>query len=204
VFTNGYITFGSFNSSAKVNDRVLDEWCKLLTEIPDSRLLLKSRQMDINTWKQSLSESFGRRGIHPARIEYRGHTKTLNGHLSMYGNVDTALDTFPYNGTTTTCEALWMGVPVITLAGDRHAGRVGVSLLHGLGLDELIASTPDNYRQLAVALASDSSRLASYRSTLRMRMREAPLTDAVGFARDMEAAYRSIWFSWCETQNTAR
>lgn len=194
---NGFVTFGCFNSSAKMNERVFDVWCNILADIPDARLLLKSRQLDSPVWQQRFIESFERRGIQPARIELRGHASTLNEHLATYDRVDISLDTFPYNGTTTTCEALWMGVPVVALAGDRHAGRVGVSLLHGLGLDELIAATPDDYRRVAVTLARDPGRLVAYRSTLRTRLLHAPLTDAAGFARDIEAAYRDIWRVWC-------
>ena len=201
--TNGYITFGCFNSSAKINSRILDTWCNLLTDVPNSRLLLKSKQLDSKYWQKSFFEAFKCRGIHSDRIEYRGHTSTLNEHLSTYSHVDIALDTYPYNGTTTSCEALWMGVPVVALAGDRHASRVSLSLLHQIGMDELIASTPDNYWQLAASLARDTDRLAKYRSTLRIRMSESPLTDAEGFARDIETAYRFMWRTWCEGHNTS-
>jgi predicted O-linked N-acetylglucosamine transferase (SPINDLY family) len=194
---NGYVTFGSFNSGAKMNERVFDVWGGILAAIPDARLLLKARQLDSADWRRRFVESFARRGIESDRIELRGHAATLNEHLATYDRVDIALDTFPYNGTTTTCEALWMGVPVVALAGNRHAARVGVSLLYGLGLDELVAATPDAYRRVAVTLARDPGRLVAYRSTLRTRMNQAPLTDAAEFARDIEAAYRDMWRAWC-------
>jgi protein O-GlcNAc transferase len=196
--TSGHITFGCFNNSAKINDRVLDAWCGILTDQPGSRLLLKSRQLLGPGLQQRFSEEFARRGIAPDRVEMLGVVNSTIDHLALYGRVDIALDTFPYNGTTTTCEALWMGVPVIALAGDRHAGRVGVSLLHGIGLDALIAATPDEYRRLAIDLARDQARLGDYRSTLRQRMRSAPVTDAARFARDVEAAYRDMWRKWCD------
>jgi predicted O-linked N-acetylglucosamine transferase (SPINDLY family) len=192
-----HITFGCFNNSAKVNGQVLDAWSAILTELPDARMLLKSRQLAAPGLQQRFHEEFARRGVDPDRVEMMGRVNSTNDHLALYGRVDIALDTFPYNGTTTTCEALWMGVPVIALAGDRHAGRVGVSLLHGVGLEELLGASPDEYRRLATSLARDRNRLAAYRSALRTRMRNAPLTDAVDFARDIEAAFRAMWHKWC-------
>lgn len=199
---NGHITFGCFNNSAKVNGKVLDVWSGILTDLPDARLLLKSRQLHGPGLQQRFREEFVRRGVDPNRIEMLGRVNSTFDHLALYGRVDIALDTFPYNGTTTTCEALWMGVPVIALAGDRHAGRVGVSLLHGIDLDELIAASPDEYRRLAIELAGDHKRLTVYRSTLRTRMRNAPLSNAAEFARDIEAAFRDMWRRWRERART--
>jgi predicted O-linked N-acetylglucosamine transferase (SPINDLY family) len=194
----GHITFGCFNNSAKVNNSVLDIWSRILTDLPDARMLLKSRQLHGPGLKQRFQEEFARRGVDPARVEMLGRVNSTFDHLALYGRVDIALDTFPYNGTTTTCEAFWMGVPVITLAGDRHAGRVGVSLLHNVGHAELIAGSLDDYRRIANELSGDRARLAAYRSSLRTRMRNAPLTNAAAFARDVETAYREMWRRWCE------
>ena len=119
-------------------------------------------------------------------------------HLAMYNEIDIALDTFPYNGTTTTCEALWMGVPVVTLAGDRHASRVGMSLLTNIGLPELVADTLDRYLDTAVNLAGDLSRLRSLRSSLRRIMKRSVLTDSEKFIAGLETLYRKIWKKWCE------
>ncbi|MGD0465031.1 MAG: hypothetical protein ABSB74_21315, partial [Tepidisphaeraceae bacterium] len=119
------------------------------------------------------------------------------GHLELYHRVDLALDTYPYHGTTTTCEALWMGVPVVSLAGRTHASRVGVSLLSNVGLPEFIARTPQQYVQIATGLAGDLPRLAELRRTLRPRMQASPLMDAPRFARNVEAAYRRMWENWC-------
>jgi predicted O-linked N-acetylglucosamine transferase (SPINDLY family) len=118
--------------------------------------------------------------------------------LALYNRVDIALDPFPYNGTTTTCEALWMGVPVVTLRGDRHAGRVGASLLNQIDLTDLIANSVEEYAEIAVALASNARRLDDLRRSLRPRMAASPLCDGRAFARKMEAAFRTMWQHWCE------
>ena len=199
---SGHVTFGCFNNSLKINNSVLDVWSGILADLPEARILLKSWQLREPGLQKMYSEEFARRGVDPDRVEMIGGVDSTIDHLALYGRVDIALDTFPYNGTTTTCEAMWMGAPVIVLAGDRHAGRVGVSLLQGLGLGELIAASPDEYRRLANDLARDRNRCTAYRNTLRTRMRNAPLTDAVGFARDIEAAFRTMWHSWCERIRT--
>jgi predicted O-linked N-acetylglucosamine transferase (SPINDLY family) len=128
---------------------------------------------------------------------------SIGAHLALYGRVDVALDPFPYNGTTTTCEALWMGVPVVALRGERHAGRVGASLLTAAGLPELIAETADDYVDRAAALAHDRARLAGLRAGMRTRLAASPLCDADGFARRMEAAYRVLWRRWCDGEAPA-
>ncbi len=199
---SGHITFGCFNNSAKINTAVLDIWGWILRDMPNARLLLKSRQLNGPALRERYLHEFTNRGIDPNRIDMLGRINSTVDHLALYGGVDIALDTFPYNGTTTTCEALWMGVPVIALAGDRHAGRVGVSLLHGIGLDELIADSPQEYRRVAVDLARNRERLIAYRSVLRARMREAPLMDAAGFAWNIEEAYRAMWRRWCGQATT--
>ena len=122
----------------------------------------------------------------------------MPAHLAVYDRVDIALDPFPYNGTTTTCEALWMGVPVVTLRGDRHAGRVGASLLSQIGLTDLIADSVEEYVEIAVALAGDPGRLADLRRSLRPRLAASPLCDGRAFARKIEAAFRQMWQMWCE------
>ena len=131
------------------------------------------------------------------RIELLARVDSQGNHLALYGRIDIALDTFPYNGATTTCEAMWMGVPVVTLAGESHAGRVGVSLLHRVGLDDLVASDLDGYVDAAAGLAGDHERLGELRSALRARMRRSSLCDAQTFTRELEAAYREMWRTWC-------
>lgn len=185
----GHVTFGCFNDLAKVGEPVLAAWARLLDEVPGSRLLLKARGLGDAAGRARLVAAFTTRGIAAERIECVGFRSTLNEHLAAYEQVDVALDTFPYNGTTTTCEALWMGVPVVTIAGASHAARVGASLLAGLGLAQLVANDPADYVARAVALAGDAARLAELRGGMRARLASSPLLDAVSFTRQLEAAY---------------
>jgi predicted O-linked N-acetylglucosamine transferase (SPINDLY family) len=141
---------------------------------------------------------FETHGVNPARIELIPKVVSPADHLALYGRIDIGLDSFPYNGCTTTCDAFWMGVPVVTLAGCMSHGRYGVSLLSTLKLDELIATTPADYVAKAVGLAEDPKRLMDLRSALRPRMAASPLCDAKAFAQKVEQAYRRIWRRWCE------
>ena len=195
--TLGHVTFGSFNTIAKVTPRVVEVWARILHAVPGSRLLLKNRALKSETVRKRYADLFEAQGIGPERIELLGWIPSAHSHLEAYSRVDIGLDPFPYNGTTTTCEALWMGVPVITLAGDRHVARVGVSLLSQVGLEDLIAGDQDGYVALATALATDTNRLRELRRTLRERMRASPLCDGPGFARQVEDAYREAWRTWC-------
>ena len=172
-------------------------WGRILAALPDSRLLLKSAGTGSTRVRQRIQQMLGESGIAPERLELRGYEADHLGHLALYERMDIALDTYPYHGTTTTCEALWMGVPVVTLAGHHHAARVGVSLLTNAGLPEFVTETPDDYVRVAVALARDLPRLAHLRATMRARLERSPLMDAPRFARDIEAAYREMWRQWC-------
>ena len=197
---NGYLTFGSFNNLAKTTAEVIELWGKLLNDIVDSRLILKNNSFADESTRGRYLEMFRECGIDPSRISMLSMTATTHSHLDLYGRIDIALDPFPYNGTTTTCEALWMGAPVITLLGDRHSGRVGASILHQVGLDELIAKTPGEYVRIAVELANDKKRLAAMRCNLQKRLSLSPLCNAGNFAHTVEAAYRQMWRIWCENQ----
>ncbi len=177
------ITFGCFNALTKMNDAVLQTWARVLEEPKDSRLLLKNREAASADVRASLLERCRRAGIDASRIEIAAPTAGIREHLACYSRVDIALDTFPYNGTTTTCEALLMGVPVVTLAGDRHAGRVGLSLLSAAGFPELVAGSIDEYVGIASQLAGDRSRLAQMRGTLGARLLASPLCDGRGLAK---------------------
>jgi predicted O-linked N-acetylglucosamine transferase (SPINDLY family) len=196
---NGPITFGSFNTFAKITQPMLELWSKILLAVPGSGLLLKCTALGTATLPKEVRERMGAMGIAPERLELRGRVRSDEEHLALYGRMDIALDTFPYHGTTTTCEALWMGVPVITLAGASHVSRVGVSLLNNVGLPELVAETTEDYVRLAAALAHDLPRLRGLQSTLRQRLERSPLMDGARFARNVEAAYRDVWRSWCQS-----
>lgn len=193
----GKITFASFNNPAKLSAVTLAAWGRLLERVPRSRLLLKGRGFTEEATRQSLLARFAETGGDPQRVTLLAPVDGIADHLAFYGQVDIALDPFPYNGTTTTCEALWMGVPIVTLAGDRHAGRVGASLLTQVGLTDLIASSVDGYVEVAASLAADRHRLARLRQTMRERMRASSLCDAPRFARKIESAYRAAWQQYC-------
>jgi protein O-GlcNAc transferase len=185
------ITFGSFNTPQKLNKEVIRVWSRLLREVPGARLLLKGGHPDDNGLREGVLARFAEAGADPARIEFLARTKGIEEHLALYGRVDVALDPFPYNGTTTTCEALFMGVPVVTLAGAMHPGRVGVSLLNAIGEGSLIARSEDEYVRIAAGAAGRS------RAELRGKLLSSPLCDGPGFARRMEGALRGVWAAWC-------
>lgn len=181
--------FCCFNNYPKVSDTVLNLWARILRAVPDSKLSLKSGQLGDSGVRDRLTKRFTALGIDPSRLILAGFELSREGHLQRYGTCHVALDTYPYNGTTTTCEALWMGVPVVTLAGTTHASRVGVSILENVGLPELIALNADQYVAIAVALAKNTARLQGYRNSLRKRLRSSPLLGAVSFTADLERAY---------------
>ena len=191
------ITFGSFNNFGKISSATLDMWAEILRQTPGSRLVLKNVAMRSPAAMAQAHQHFVDRGITDDQLDLLSPDQSLLDHLNQYNRIDISLDTFPYHGTTTTCEALWMGVPSITLAGPNHASRPGVSLLSSVGLSDLIATTPAEYVDKAVRLAGDLPRLADIRSGLRQRMLESPLMDARSFARDMENCYRYAWRAWC-------
>ncbi len=191
------VTFGSFNNFLKLAPETIQLWARLLAAVPGARLLLKSNFVfDAGAHRRHL-ERIAAAGIDPARVTMLPYIADERAHLAAYGQVDVALDPFPYNGTTTTCEALWMGVPVVTLRGDRHAARVGTSLLTRAGLTELIADDPEGFVRIAADLAASPARLAVLRADLRARVAASALCDAAGFARDVEEAYRAMWQAWC-------
>lgn len=194
---SGGVVFGSFNAGRKINDRVIDAWTRLLGRVPGSRLILKSFDFSSPDAAARVVASFARAGADASRIEVLGATPTLEAHLALYRRVHVALDAWPYNGTTTTCEALWMGVPVVSLAGRTHAGRVGASLLSCVGVPELVAGDEESYLHAAASLALDTGRVRRYRTELRPRMRASALCDAPGFAARFSAALRAMWRGAC-------
>jgi predicted O-linked N-acetylglucosamine transferase (SPINDLY family) len=197
--TQSPITFGSFNRLSKVRPACARTWAQILRAVPGSRLFLKSSLVSEDVKAQYLRE-FAAEDIAPDRLIWSSFVPSAHEHLKLYNQVDIALDSFPYNGTTTTCEATWMGVPVIALAGEVgvHRARVGASLLTAIGVPELIAPTRERYIEIAVQLASDRPRLGEYHKTLRARMAASPLCNAKAYTLNFEAALREAWQSWCE------
>lgn len=185
-------TFGSFNIVAKLNDPLIRLWSSVLRNVPGSRLLLKAAKLREPALRDDLRRRFTAAGIAPDRIDFHDWVRSTDEHLAMYARVDAALDTHPYCGTTTTCEALSMGVPVVTLVGRSHASRVGLSLLSAVGLEHLAAGNQEEYVGIATALAAEPARLADLRSTLPERLRRSPLCDGAAFAATFERAVRSM------------
>lgn len=188
-----FITFGSFNDLKKLNRTTLDLFASVLNQVPNSRLVLKNFALSSDDLRADFAKRFADCGLGSDRVELLGPVGESEGHLGTYRRIDIALDTYPYHGTTTTCEALLMGVPVVTLAGDRHASRVGVSLLSNVGLTDCVASSPAHYERIAAALAADRTRLASLRQSLRDTFAASPLCDAPAYAARMGDALRGMW-----------
>jgi predicted O-linked N-acetylglucosamine transferase (SPINDLY family) len=197
VQRNGFVTFGSFNNLAKINRRVIATWAEILRLVPGARLMLKSAGTADPATRAGLEDAFAAAGIGPERLGILAPAAAPGDHLALYDEIDIALDPFPYHGTTTTCEALWMGVPVITLTGDRHAGRVGASLLATIGFAAGITATPEDYVLTARVLAGQPELLATCRRNLRADMARSPLCDHPAHARALEEAYRAVWQIWC-------
>jgi predicted O-linked N-acetylglucosamine transferase (SPINDLY family) len=199
------VTFGSFNLTSKVGDETIRLWSAVMAAVPDSRLLLKSKSIADPSTRRRVLERIAAGGIDPARIEALGYTETPADHLALYGRVHVALDSTPYNGTTTTCEALWMGVPVVVLEGDRHGARVGTSLLRAAGRAEWIARNSSEFVAIAAGLAQDRARLCDWRTNARAVLRDSTLLDASGYGARFHAALRYAWTDYCSTRaNAAR
>ena len=196
LLTHRGVTFGSFNNPQKFSPETIAAWARILALTPESRLMLKSRLFNESMRRQHLLDQFRVEGISAERLILRQPQPNILDHLGSYGDIDIALDPFPYNGTTTTCEAMFMGVPVVSLIGDRHAARVGFDLLSIVGLDELAAPTVEAYITIAVGLSQCPQRLVRFRRDLRERLQQSPLGDAPGFARAFERALREMWQAW--------
>jgi predicted O-linked N-acetylglucosamine transferase (SPINDLY family)/predicted SAM-dependent methyltransferase len=202
--TAGQITFGCFNNLTKLSPSFLDAAARVVAAVPGSRLWLKGKGLAVPYVAERVRQKFVQAGVDPVGLKLTGWKKTLEDHLAAYNSVDIALDSFPYNGTTTTCEALWMGVPVVTLVGDRHAARVGNSLLHAVGLEELVTRSVDGYVKASAALAADLGRLSELRATLRERLSRSPLTDERKFTRNLEQRYIEMWEAMLQGDAAAR
>jgi predicted O-linked N-acetylglucosamine transferase (SPINDLY family) len=194
------VTFGSFNNYAKVMPEVVDAWLEILSRVPESRLLVLA--YTAGYLEYHLREQAQQRGISPERIELADKC-SHDEYMRLIARVDIGLDPFPFNGHTTTCDCIWMGVPVVMLAGNSYASRFGGSVLRNVGLEGLIAGSVAEYQDKAVELAQDRTRLEHLRRTLRPTMADSPLVDSLGFTRHLEAAYRDMWEKWCATQPPA-
>jgi protein O-GlcNAc transferase len=184
--SRGYVTFCCFNNTAKLNDGVFDIWANLLATIPDARLVLKWRTFNDEGLRQLVLEAFAQRGIAPERIELRGPSFHVD-LLKEYAEIDIALDPFPFTGGLTSCEALWMGVPVVTWPQSRVVSRQTYAFLSAIGLPELAAQDADDYVRIAVDLAQNRNRLIALRAGLRARMQASSLMDVTGFTGQLEA-----------------
>lgn len=193
ALTNNFMTFGCLNQFAKVNPPVLRLWAQVLRAVAGSRLILLTPE---GPQRRSTLDCLSAEGIAPERVAFVGH-QPRQAYLGQYHTVDIVLDTFPYNGHTTSLDSLWMGTPVVTLVGETVVGRAGLSQLTNLGLPELIANTPEEFVRIAVALAGDLPRLSGLRASLRGRMETSSLMDVESFTRGIEAAYRGMWQRWC-------
>jgi protein O-GlcNAc transferase len=196
ALSNGYVTFGSFNNLSKVSDATMETWAAVLEAVPDSRLVLKGQQGS-DAAGDTIIDGLVQRGVARDRIGMLEWVPGWCEHLPLYDKVDIGLDPFPYNGTTTTCESLLMGVPVVTLRGDRFISRVGATLMHNIGLDDWIADSVVDYVELAVTKAQDLETLGTLRAELRQQFLSSPLCDTRRFARNFEAALRGMWRRYC-------
>ncbi|MHB1239678.1 MAG: O-linked N-acetylglucosamine transferase family protein [Gammaproteobacteria bacterium] len=194
-----HVTFGSFNNLAKINPDVVSVWAEILRSVPESRLMIKNASMSDRATRDRYHMLFATHGIANERVDLCSRSSDIMQHLQFYNRIDIALDTFPYNGATTTCEALWMGVPIVTLAGKTHAGRVGVSLLSQVGLFDYVGADRESYVGIATRLCENPDQLYDLRRTLRDRMRVSSLCDADDFVGRIENAYRGVWRGWCAT-----
>jgi predicted O-linked N-acetylglucosamine transferase (SPINDLY family) len=198
---NGFVTFGCYNNLSKITPDVIALWAELLTRVPTARLRLQTAglndaetQQRYRTWLQNRDVEWGRVDLHGEAPYTR-----LLGNYSL---LDVALDPFPYSGGLTTCESLWMGVPVVTLTGHTFCGRHSTSHLSNVGLEELVARDRSEYLDLATGLATDLPRLEAIRRSLRSRMTASPLCDGPRQTRNLEAAYRHMWRDWCATSTS--
>ncbi len=191
---NGFVTLGSFNKFSKLSKKTIIAWASILEEVPETNLLIKTGGLEASEEKEIALERFASAGVKDlSRIELLDLLPTRNDHLRLYSRLDIALDPFPYNGTTTTCQALWMGVPVVTLLGTHHVSRVGGGILEQMGLGYLVAKNLDDYIRIVSDLARNPRMLVDYRNSIRRILEKSPMLDHVGFVEKLESAYQKIW-----------
>jgi predicted O-linked N-acetylglucosamine transferase (SPINDLY family) len=190
---SGWISFGSFNRIPKLNDNILEIWAQILKRMDKSRLFLKTKTFNDPAVQKKIKHFFENKGIETNRLILLGHSLTREQHLRMYNQMDIALDPYPYHGTTTTCEALWMGVPIITLEGKAHVSRASVSILQNIGLHDCIAKTPEDYINKAIQMGSDISFLGLLRQQLRSIVGSSPLCQLQKYISNLERMYQWMW-----------
>jgi predicted O-linked N-acetylglucosamine transferase (SPINDLY family) len=189
--TRGFVTFGSMHGLPKLNDQVLRLWAAVLNAVPNSRLFIYRSSLLPSVqplWRQRCQAQ----GIDPGRVIMAYEKPSSGTHLDVYREMDIHLDSLPWNGHTTACEALWMGVPTVTLRGNRHSGRMSASMLHNVGLDQFIADSAAQYVSIAADAARDLAALGSLRQRLRKQMEASPLMDGARFTRELEAAFAEM------------
>lgn len=196
----GHITFGSFNNPRKITREVVELWSRILLEVPKSRLMLKYHGLDLEEIGGRFRGWLTEAGAPAERVFFSGPS-SARAYLDAYADVDIALDPFPYNGGTTSLDALWMGLPVVTLCGRLAVQRIGASLLSAAGLTDLIAATPEQYLKIALSLARALPKSPEMRRNFREALKSSPLMDETGFVRDLEEAYRNMWRAWCQTRS---
>lgn len=201
--SDGEVVFGSFNKIAKLYDEVIDAWAETLKAVPGSRLLMKTAALSEKSVCERLAAKFAERGIERERLEFEGNSPRAQ-LLKTYNRVDIALDSFPYNGGTTTVEALWMGVPVVSMSGDRFVSHVGESILNALGEPGWVARNRSEFVKIARDLAENNSYRNELRTTLRQRLLNSPLCDAKTFTRDLETLYRRLWHDYCAQESLSQ
>jgi predicted O-linked N-acetylglucosamine transferase (SPINDLY family) len=194
VISNGFVTFGSTNYFAKLSPETIATWADILRALPDVRLIVAG--VPQGSAQQSLYERFSAHGVEPRRLTVHGRL-SLRQFWELHHQIDIILDPFPYNGGTTTCDALWLGVPAVALTGQTFVSRMGYALLKNIGLPELAADSRQDYVKIAVNLAGNLERLKTLRAGMRERLAASPLRDEAGFTRNLEAAYREMWRKWC-------
>ena len=193
----GKITFGTFNRFPKISRSAVNLWCEILKQIPEAELLIKARPTVKKRMESFLLNKAREHGVEEHRMKVMDFVSSKSSHLENYNAMDIALDTFPYNGTTTTLEGLWMGVPLIALEGDRHCSRVGMSILKSLGMEDWIAYSQEEYIQKAITLAQNRDQLQVTKKDLRNQLLNSPLSNSKAFAKKFETALREMWQNWC-------
>lgn len=197
VERNGFVTFASLNSLAKITPTVLELWAEILSGAPDSRLIVQAAGLDQDELQRQIHKFFVKRGVTKKRISLRGWSG-IDSFLRIGQEADIALDPYPFNGGVTTCHALWMGLPVVTMSGTSAASRVGRSILSRMNMGGLVAENTEQYRDIALGLANDHTQIALMRATVRNRMHSSGLLDGAALAQEVEAAYRTMWRTWCD------